>query len=102
MENFELDRQTDILRSLPEPLQPLLSLLLATKEQDLKNCLLQFVAAFSHPDMVCNLADIQNMPQPVKTALVQFFLYCLNYGLTMKEQAHVDLFIQPFFTQPGG
>lgn len=58
--------------------------------------LVQYVAAFVHPDMVCNLTMMESLPEDVKRASAAFFEYCLFNGLTIEQQGQLLAFVQPF------
>lgn len=57
--------------------------------------LVQYMAAFVHPDMVCNMSLMLRLPESDKKACTDFFEYCLRTGLTIEQQGEILRFLRP-------
>lgn len=87
---------TAVLSRFPEQLRPTLQLIQKTPSSDVAVVLVQYVAAFVHPDFVCNLAMMDSLPSEAKEASLAFFEFCLSSGLTIEDQGALLAFIQPY------
>lgn len=85
----------DALSRFPEQLRPALQLIQNHPSNDVAVVLVQYVAAFVHPDFVCNLAMMDSLPSEAKAASLAFFEFCLNKGLTNEDRRALLAFIQP-------
>lgn len=90
------DCNASVLSDFPEPLRPTLRLIAESRSGEICESLVQYVAAFVHPDMVCNLAMMESLPEDAKKAAAAFFDYCLFNGLTIEQQGQLLAFVQPF------
>ena len=90
------DANTAVLSGFPEKLKATLQLIEKNPSGEVAIALVQFVASFVHPDMVCNLAMMENLPVPAKQAALEFFEHCLSAGLTLEQQGDLLRFIQPY------
>lgn len=89
------------LVTFPEPMRAALGLIQAQPGGDASRALLSFVAAFVHPDFVCNLADFAHFDNDVKQAALDVFEFALTQGMTLEEQGAVLRWITPFLTGNG-
>lgn len=80
----------------PEQALGLLRALAAARDYETAVALSNFVAAFVHPDYVCNLADVQNVPDDAKASALAFFEYCMRVGLSVEEQGAILTWLQPY------
>jgi hypothetical protein len=80
----------------PEKLRPTLQLIQENAVNRVAVSLVQYVASFVHPDIVCNFALLDTLPFTAKQAVIDFFDYCLSIGLTIEEQGSLLAFIQPY------
>lgn len=87
---------TAVLSRFPEQLRPTLQLIQKNPSSDVAVVLVQYVAAFVHPDFVCNLAMMDSLPSEAKEASLAFFEFCLSSGLTIEDQGALLAFIQPY------
>lgn len=85
-----------VWRVFPEPVRPTLQLIEKNRSIEAAQALTHFVAAFVHPDFVCNLADLQHLDNEVKQAALEFFEYCLTQGLTVDEQGEILRWLKPY------
>ena len=86
------------MERLPIALQPLLALIQKQPYGAVEAALVQFVCAFSDPDMVCNLAILENIPFAAKEAAIAFFTHCLLNGLSLRERFALFQFVRPYIT----
>lgn len=90
------DANRAVLSGFPEKLRPTLQLIEKNPSGEVAVALVQYVASFVHPDMVCNLAMMENLPVQAKQAALEFFEHCLSAGLTIEQQGELLRFIQPY------
>lgn len=90
------------LSSFPDELRDTLQLIEKNGSNDLGAALTQFVASFVHPDMVCNLAMMESMPDSAKAASLKFFEHCLTAGLSLEQQGDLLRFVQPYIVKALG
>ncbi|WP_342064881.1 hypothetical protein, partial [Cupriavidus sp. OTU4895] len=90
------DANRAVLSGFPEKLRPTLQLIEKNPSGEVAVALVQYVASFVHPDMVCNLAMMESLPVPAKQAALEFFEHCLSVGLTIEQQGDLLRFIQPY------
>ncbi|MGP8438211.1 hypothetical protein ACT2FY_09715 [Paraburkholderia fungorum] len=90
------DANRAVLSRFPEKLRLTLQLIEKNPSGEVAVALVQYVASFVHPDMVCNLAMMENLPVPAKQAALEFFEHCLSAGLTIEQQGELLRFIQPY------
>ena len=83
------------LSVFPEPVRATLHLIEKNRSAEVAQTLTHFVAAFVHPDFVCNLVDFQHLDNEVKEAALEFFEFCLSQGLTVEEQGAILVWITP-------
>ena len=88
----------DAVQRMPAALQPLLALIQKQPYSEVEAELVQFVCAFSDPDMVCNLAILENIPFAAKEAAIAFFTHCLLNGLSLRERFALLQFVRPYIT----
>lgn len=81
---------------LPDKLRPTLELIERPSSADDAIALVQYVAAFVHPDMVCNLAMMEALPPDARQAALDFFEHCMTVGLSIEDQSILLRFIQPY------
>lgn len=86
---------TDVLSRFPEQLRSTLQLIQNPPSNDVAVVLVQYVAAFVHPDFVCNLAMMDSLPSEAKAASLAFFEFCLSKGLTNDDRRALLAFIEP-------
>lgn len=86
---------TALLSGFSEELRPTLQLIQKNPSSEVGTVLVQYVAAFVHPDFVCNLAMLDALPEAAKVASLAFFEFCLTHGLSIEEQGALLAFIQP-------
>lgn len=89
------------LATFPEPMRAALHLIQSHPAGDAGRALLHFVAAFVHPDFVCNLADFGHLDNDVKQAALELFEFALSQGMTVDEQGAVLRWLTPFLTRDG-
>lgn len=89
------------LAAFPEPMRAALHLIQSQPAGDAGRALLHFVAAFVHPDFVCNLADFGHLDNDVKQAALDLFEFALTQGMTVDEQGAVLRWITPYLTRDG-
>ena len=87
---------TALLSAFSEELRPTLQLIQKNASGEVASVLVQYVAAFVHPDFVCNLAMLDLLPEAAKVAALAFFNFCLTQGLSIEEQGALLAFIQPY------
>ena len=85
------------ISALPEPIAALLNCISNEKQFDRQEYLVQFVAAFVDPDLVCNLSQIDALTEEHKHNVLAFFSYCITTGLTPPEIGAMHQFIAPYF-----
>ena len=86
---------TALLSRFSEELRPTLQLIQKNPSSEVGSVLVQYVAAFVHPDFVCNLAMLDALPEDAKVASLAFFEFCLTHGLSIEEQGALLAFVQP-------
>lgn len=87
---------TALLSGFSEKLRPTLQLIQKNASGEVGSVLVQYVAAFVHPDFVCNLALLDALPEDAKVASLAFFEFCLTQGLSIEEQGALLAFVQPY------
>jgi hypothetical protein len=75
--------------AFPEPVRPALHFIASHDRSDAGSTLLHFVASLVHPDFVCNLALLDQLPIEAREAMLTIFEYCLTQGMTLEEQGAV-------------
>lgn len=80
----------------PDEASGLLRALAAARDYETAVALSNFVAAFVHPDYVCNLADLQQVSEEAKASALAFFEYCMKVGLSVEEQSAILTWLQPY------
>lgn len=90
---------TGLLSDFSEPLRPALHLVEKNGSDEAGLLLLQFVAAFAHPDYMCNLAMLEPLPIEHKEAALEFFEFCLTSGLSADERAALLRFVEARLAQ---
>ena len=92
----------DLPADFPAQAVGLLRSLAEARDYETAVALSNFVAAFVHPDYVCNLADLRHLPDDAKQAAREFFAFCLHDGLTLQEQGQILLWVQPYLQRAVG
>lgn len=90
------------LSGMPEPMRPVLAYVSSHPRTDAGAALLHFVASLVHPDFVCNLALLDQLPAEARDAMLIAFEHCLSQGLTIEEQGAVLAWVQPRLSQLPG
>lgn len=85
-----------LLSAFSEELRPTLQLIQKNASNEVGSVLVQYVAAFVHPDFVCNLTLLDALPEAAKVASLAFFEFCLTHGLSIEEQGALLAFVQPY------
>ena len=91
---------TGLLSDFPEPLRPALHLVEKNRSSEAGLLLLQFVAAFAHPDYMCNLAMLESLSLEHREAALELFEFCLTSGLSADERAALLRFVEARLAQP--
>ena len=87
-----------VLSAFPAELRSTLQLIEKNASNEFGLVLVQFVGAFAHPDLVCNLDMLAKLPKPMRQASAEFFRYCLEPGLTVDAQGALLAFVRPAMT----
>lgn len=70
--------------------------LLLCSDQEQSNALLNFLASMVHPDVHCNIDELDHIPEPLKPVCLEFFDLCLLQGLSLEEQGRVLEIVRPY------
>lgn len=70
----------------PEPLRPLIQQTVENFTDETGRLFLQFMAAFAHPDYMCNLSMFETLPNHFKKAATDFFEFCVLNGLSSEQR----------------
>lgn len=93
---------TAVLKSYPEPLRPLLHEIDRSRTPGRRLTLANYLAAFVHPDYLCNLAALDLLDTDAKIAAMDAFEYCLAQGLTLEEQGALLGWLAPYLADSPG
>ncbi len=95
------DANTALLSHFPEAVRGSLHLIEKNGLNEVGVAVTNFVASFVHPDFVCNLADFQHVDHDVKSAVLEFFQYCLDEGMSVETQGQILAWITPYLERQG-
>ena len=83
------------ISSLPDSIANILVLIENNAQNENGMQLVQLVASFVHPDMVCSLMLMGKLPEDQRKAAADFIHYCLFEGLSAQQSADLYHFINP-------
>lgn len=80
----------------PECARQLVAMIANRAKTEIGDQLVQFLAAFVHPDYVCNLSMMDKLPEAEKAVCSAFFSQFLTDGLSVAQASQLAAFLQPF------
>lgn len=87
---------------IPKEVAAVISLIEENQGNEVGQLLAELVAAFVHPDMVCNLSGIDMFDAPTRSVVREFFVFCINGGVTFQDKQVVFEWLTVFFARRAG